>query len=191
VAPAQSPLPPLLIHVPEIDARWFAVYTNSRHEKCVAKHFGQRQIESFLPLYPKVHYWTKRNRVSLDLPLFPNYVFVHITLQQRASVLAVPGVVGMVGRGHIPAPLPDAEIESLRTALKLGKIEPHPYLVAGVRVRIKAGAMEGIEGILLRKKNEVRVVLTLDLIQRSVVVEVDADDVEPVVSRRVGNCSSL
>jgi transcription antitermination factor NusG len=91
----------------------------------------------------------------------------------------------MVGRGHIASALPDAEIESLRTGLQLRKFEPHPYLVAGERVRIKAGAMEGMEGILLRKKNELRVVLTLDLIERSVAVEVDAQDVEPVSRRRV------
>ncbi len=165
------------------DARWFAVYTNSHHEKCVARHFSERELECFLPLYQKVHRWAKRNSVRLDLPLFPNYVFVHITPRQRNSVLAVPGVLALVGRGSAPAALRDSEIESLRTGLKLGKFEPHALLVAGERVRIKAGSMEGMEGILLRKKNEMRVVLTLDLIQRSVAVEVDAEDIEPVVSR--------
>jgi transcription antitermination factor NusG len=181
-------LPPVLTNVAGKDTRWFAVYTNSRHEKCVAKHFDERQIENFLPLYQKLHHWTKRNRVRLDLPLFPNYVFVHIAPQQRTSVLAVPGVLGMVGRGNLASALPSAEIESLRTGLQLRKFEPHPYFVAGERVRIKAGSMEGLEGILLRKKNELRLVLTLDLIKRSVAVEVDAQDVEPVISRRV--CSS-
>jgi len=185
VALSENALPPVLNNVAGKDARWFAVYTNSRHEKCVAKHFDERQIESFLPLYQKLHHWIKRNSVRVDLPLFPNYVFVHIAPQQRTSVLAVPGVLGMVGRGHIASSLPDAEIESLRTGLQLRKFEPHSYLVAGERVRIKAGSMEGMEGILLRKKNELRVVLTLDLIKRSVAVEVDAQDVEPVISRRV------
>jgi transcription antitermination factor NusG len=178
-------LPLVLPVVAGEDARWYAVYTNSRHEKCVAKHFDQRHIESFLPLYQKLHHWTKHPNVRLDLPLFPNYVFVHIAPPQRTSVLAVQGVLGMVGRGHIASALPDAEIESLRTGLQLRRFEPHPYLVAGERVRIKAGAMEGMEGILLRKKNGLRVVLTLDLIERSVAVEVDAQDVEPVSRRRV------
>ena len=178
-------LPLVLPNVAGEDARWYAVYTNSRHEKCVAKHFDQRHIESFLPLYQKLHHWTKHNNVRLDLPLFPNYVFVHIAPPQRTSVLAVQGVLGMVGRGHIASALPDAEIESLRTGLQLRRFEPHPYLVAGERVRIKAGAMEGMEGILLRKKNGLRVVLTLDLIERSVAVEVDAQDVEPVSRHRV------
>src|ERR1019366_3572184 len=95
------------------------------------------------------------------------------------------------GRGHIASALPDAEIESLRTGLQLRKFEPHPYLVAGERVRIKAGAKEGMEGILLRKKNGLRVVLTLDLIERSVAVEVDAQDVEPVSRHRAGAHSEL
>jgi len=117
------------------------------------------------------------------LPLFPNYVFVRMAPQQRLAVLGVPGVLAIVGRGHLPSALPDDEIESLRTGLDQSKCEPHPYLVAGERVRIRAGSMEGMEGILIRRKNELRVVLTLDLIQRSVAVEVDAGDVEPVVCR--------
>ena len=183
VALAENARPLVLNQVAGNDARWYAVYTNSRHEKCVAKHFDLRQIESFLPLYQKLHHWRKRNRVRLDLPLFPNYVFVRVAPQQRTSVLAVPGVLGMVGRGRIASALPDAEIESLRIGLQLRKVEPHPYLIAGERVRIKAGSMEGMEGILLRKKNELRVVLTLELIKRSVAVEVDTEDVEPVISR--------
>lgn len=183
VALAKNALPPVLDHVEGNDARWFAVYTNSRHEKYVARHFDERQIENFLPLYQKLHHWKKRNSVLLQLPLFPNYVFVHTRPQQRTSVLAVPGVLGMVGHGHVASALPEAEIESLRTGLEARKFEPHPYLIAGERVRIIAGSMEGMEGIVLRKKNEMRVVLTLDLIKRSVAVEVDAHDVEPVISR--------
>jgi transcription antitermination factor NusG len=183
VATAKNALPPALDHMEGNDARWFAVYTNSRHEKYVARHFDERQIENFLPLYQKLHHWKKRNSVRLELPLFPNYVFVHTRPQQRTSVLAVPGVLCMVGRGHAASALPEAEIESLRTGLEAGKFEPHPYLITGERVRIIAGSMGGMEGIVLRKKNEMRVVLTLDLIKRSVAVEVDAHDVEPVISR--------
>jgi len=183
VALAKNALPPVLDQVKGNDARWFAVYTNSRHEKCVARHFDERQIENFLPLYQKLYHWKKRNSVRVELPLFPNYVFVHTRPQQRTSVLAVPGVRGMVGRGQVASALPEAEIESLRTGLEVRKFEPHPYLIAGERVRIIAGSMEGMEGILLRKKNAMRVVLTLDLIRRSLAVEVDAHDVEPVISR--------
>jgi transcription antitermination factor NusG len=170
--------------VTQTGARWFAVYTSSRHEKWVMTNLMQRQIESFLPLFEKVHHWSKRAPVRLKLPLFPNYVFVRIPPNGRNSVLAVPGVVAIVGRGNIVSPLPDDEIETLRTRLEQGKFEPHPYLVAGERVRVCGGALEGIEGIVVRRKNEVRVVLTLELIQRSVAVEVDTDYIEPVLCQR-------
>lgn len=186
---SEKPAPVGLAHLATNDARWFAVYTHSRHEKAIAKHFVQRNLATFLPLYKKVHHWTKQSRVTLELPLFPNYVFVQIAPHQRVSVLAVPGVLGIVGHGHNSSALSDADMESLRTGLERNKLEPHPYLVAGERVRIRAGAMEGMEGILVRKKNELRVVLTLDLIQRSVAAEVNADDVEPVIAVRVqGSC---
>ena len=180
---AEKPIPAALPNMPEDAPRWFAVYTRSRHEKMVSKHCAQRHVECFLPLYRKVHHWTKQRRVILELPLFRNYVFVHIPPQSRVPVLAMPGVLGLVGRGHISSALSDAEIESLRAGLEQDKLEPHPYLVVGKRVRIRTGPMEGMEGILLRKKNELRVVVTLDLIQQCVAVEVDADDVEPVDGR--------
>ena len=166
----------------ESDTHWLAVYTSSRHEKQVAKQLGERSIETFLPLMEKQHRWAKRSTVRLQLPLFPNYLFVHIAPEHRIAVLKVPGVLGIVGRGPIPSALPDTEIEMLRTGIKLGRIEPHPYLATGQRVRIKGGPMAGMEGILVRRKNEVRLVLTLDLIQRSVAVEIDARDVEAVPS---------
>jgi transcription antitermination factor NusG len=160
-------------------ANWFAVYTNSHHEKRVASHFAERRIESFLPLYLTRHRWKNRCQAIIELPLFPNYVFVRIDPRERVRILKVPGVLSVVGSGRIPAPLPDFEIELLRSSLGQRKIEPHPYLVIGVRVRIKAGPMAGMEGVLVRKKNNLRVVLALDLIMQSVAVEVDADDLEP------------
>ena len=175
--------PPLLNCGIHPNASWFAVYTSSRREKWVAKQLCERGIESFLPLVEKAHHWSRRSAVHLQLPLFPNYLFVRITSPQRISVLQVPGVLGIVGRGSIPYPLPEAEIDMLRTSVEVGKVEPHPYLTQGERVRIQAGPMAGMEGILLRKKNDLRLILTLDLIQRSVAVEIDADDVEPVLTR--------
>ena len=163
---------------------WFAVYTSSRHEKSVVRHFDERDIESFLPLYRKRHHWNKRANVELELPLFPNYVFVRIAPQQRIPLLGIPGVLGLVG-GRTPSVVADAEIEALRAGLMSRHFEPHPYLVEGERVRIRRGVMAGMEGILLRHKNELRVVLTIALIQRSVVAEVDAWDVEPVSTRLI------
>jgi transcription antitermination factor NusG len=163
-------------------AKWYAVYTTPRHEKRIAEHFDMRQIEYYLPLYHALHRWKNGSRVNLELPLFPNYVFVRIGRNERVGVLSVPGVLWIVG-GREPAELPNAEIESLRAGLQARKAEPHPYLVVGERVRIRIGALAGMEGVLVRIKNDFRVVLTLDLIRRSVVVEVDAGDVEAVTPR--------
>jgi transcription antitermination factor NusG len=159
--------------------RWFALYTTPRHEKHVSEMLTQRQIETFLPLYRTTRRWKKSRPVVLELPLFPTYVFVRIAREARGAVLSVPGVLSIVGSGREPWPLPDPEIESIRLGLQMRKIEPHPYLTVGERVRIKAGVMTGVEGILVRQKNDLRVVLNLDTIMRSVAVEVDADDIEP------------
>jgi len=164
----------------EPSASWFAAYTSSHHEKRVAWHLGERHIESFLPLYCARHRWRNRCQMKIELPLFPNYVFVRMDPRERVRVLEVPGVLSLVGFGRILTPLPDFEIEALRSALGQRKLEPHPYLVVGERVRIKAGPMTGMEGVLVRKKNNFRVVLALDVIMQSVAVEVDADDLEPV-----------
>jgi transcription antitermination factor NusG len=165
--------------VQQFPANWYAAYTNSHHEKRVAAQFGERQIESFLPLYATRHRWRNRCDVNHELPLFPNYVFVHIAPRERVRVLEVPGVLSLVGFGGTLARLPDSEIEALRAAVGQRRIEPHPYLVIGVRVRIMAGPMMGLEGVLIRKKNNFRVVVALDAIMQCVAVEVDADDLEP------------
>ena len=160
--------------------KWFAVYTTPRHEKRVAEHFKLRSIDAFLPLYRVFHRWNNGCKVQLELPLFPSYVFVRADRQERSSVVAVPGVLAIVGSGREPSPLPDAEIKALRSSIDLCKFEPYPYLVVGERARIKTGPMAGIEGVLLRMKSNLRVVLTLDLIMQSVAVEVDACDLEPI-----------
>jgi transcription antitermination factor NusG len=165
------------------EPKWFAVYTASRHEKRVAQHLTQRQIEFYLPLYRSQRKWRDGSRVTLDLPLFPGYLFVHIKRTERTRVLDVPGALAVVGgNGREPVPLPDAAIEALRTGLHLRHAEPHPLLTVGQRARIRSGAMAGLEGIVLRKKNSFRVVLTMEHIQRSIAVEVDGDDLEPLGS---------
>ncbi len=166
-----------------MDARWFAAYTNSHHEKSVSSQLAARRVESFLPLYATRRRWKNRCEMNLELPLFPNYVFVRIDPRERVQVLEVPGVLSLVGFGKTLAALPDFEIESLRFAVGQRRIEPHPYLVIGERVRIKCGSLSGIEGVLVRKKNNFRVVLALDAIKQCVAVEVDAEDVEAVARR--------
>jgi transcription antitermination factor NusG len=169
--------------------RWFAVYTTPRHEKHVSDMLAEREVETFLPLYRTNRQWQKSRPVVLELPLFPTYVFVRIARQARGAVLGTPGVLSIVGSAREPWPLADFEIDALRSGLLERKIEPHPYLVVGERVRIIAGVMAGIEGILVRKKSDLRVVLSLDTIMRSVAVEVNANDIEPVVS--FARCQSI
>jgi len=164
-----------------LDRHWFAVYTTCRHEKRVAQHFAQREIESFLPLYRAQRRWKDRPTVTLELPLFPGYLFVRIDRPKRVTVLQVPGVLSIIGgMGAQFNPLPEFEIEALRNGLDPLRAEPHPLLLTGQRVRICKGALAGIEGIVVRKKNNLRVVLTLDLIMQSISLEVDEDDLEPV-----------
>lgn len=160
--------------------RWFAVYTTSRHEKRVAKQLEHRQIEHFLPVYRTQHKWKDGSRVTLDLPLFPGYLFVRIFSKNRVAVLDVPGVVSIVGARSRPAPLPNFEVEALRAGLDPSRVEPHPLLTVGQRVRIKVGALNGLEGIVIRNKSGFRIVLTFDLLMQSIAIEVDGDDVEPV-----------
>jgi len=162
---------------------WFAVFTKSHHEKRVSSCFEQRGIESFLPLYRTVRHWTNRRHVAVELPLFANYVFVHVAANERIRVLESPGVLRIVSRGRDPAPLSEFEIDSLRAGLHLRTIEPHPYLVVGERVRIASGPLAGLQGILVRKNANLRVVISIDQIMQSVSVEVDASEVEPAGSR--------
>jgi transcription antitermination factor NusG len=159
---------------------WFAVYAHSRHEKTVEQKLKIREIDSFLPLYREIHRWKNGCKQELELPLFPNYLFVRIGKAERSRVLDVPGVLGLIGSGPQLSPVPDLEIEKLRAGTSQYACEPHPYLKVGQRVRIVCGAMEGLVGVLIRKKNQCRVVLTLEMIMRSVAVDVDIADIEPL-----------
>jgi transcription antitermination factor NusG len=160
--------------------RWYAVQTCANHEKRVLQQLGQRTVEAYLPQYESVRRWKDR-RVRLELPLFPGYVFVHLALRDRLRVLQTPSVVRLVGFGGQPAALPDQEIEALRQGLTHEmRIEPHKYLKVGQRVRVKTGPLQGLQGILVRKKNVSRFVISLDLIMRSVAAEIDVAELEPV-----------
>lgn len=161
------------------DPRWYAVCTSANHEKSAARQLVLRSVEHFLPLYDSVRRWKDR-RMKLQLPLFPGYLFVRIALKNRLQVLQIPGVARLVGFSGIAAPLPEEQIDALRAGLGGGmRAEPHPYLNAGQRVRVKDGALAGAEGVLLRWKGGWRVVVSLDLIQRSIAVEIDACNVAP------------
>jgi transcription antitermination factor NusG len=158
--------------------RWYAAQVRANHDKRVGEQLAERSVEFFLPLYESVRHWKDR-RVKLHLPLFPGYVLVRIELGERLQVLQVPGVARLVGFNGQPAPLEDAEIETLRRKLN-GPVraEPHPFLQIGRRVRVKKGPLEGFEGFLVRQKQKYRIVLSIDTIMRSIAAEVDLADVE-------------
>jgi transcription antitermination factor NusG len=159
--------------------RWYATYVCSRHEKQVLSQLQERKISCFLPVYRSVRRWKDR-RKELELVLFPGYVFVHIDLKDRLRVLQLPSVVRFVSFNGQPAPLQDDEIEILSRGLASGiRAEPHPYLKVGQRVHVRSGPLAGANGILVRRKDKFRVVLSIDLIMRSVAVEVDEADIEP------------
>lgn len=158
---------------------WYAVHTYSRHEKSVSAQLERKTLEVYVPTYNSIRRW-RNGRHLVQLPLFPGYAFVHIFPEKRLEVLTVPGVVRLVGFNGSPTPVADEEIEGLRRALAQGlHAEPHPYLTAGRKVRIKSGPLADHVGILVRRKGMSRVVLTVELIMKSVVADVDVADLEP------------
>jgi transcription antitermination factor NusG len=170
------------IRVPVIvkpQRNWFVVYTSSNHEKKAEQHLQMRDIETYLPLYTVTRRWKNRTTVKLELPLFSGYVFVRIARTESARVLAVPNVRFIVGDGRKSLPLPDEDIETLRSGLRLRQVDPHPYVKVGARARIRSGPLAGLEGIVVRKDNQLRVVLSIDLIRKSIAVHVTADELEP------------
>ena len=160
--------------------KWYAVFTVPQNEKSAARHLGLRNIESFLPTYESVRVWKNRQRVHLSLPLFPSYLFVRIARNERRAVLSSPGVLRVVGNSREPLPIPDATIEFLRSDFCINSIEPYRELVVGQKVRIRDGAMRGLQGVLVRKNNNLRFVLTIELINQHAAVEIAAENLEPV-----------
>jgi len=158
---------------------WFALYTASNHEKKIQEHLRMKEIEVFLPVYTAIRRWKNRTTVKVQLPLFACYVFAKIAPTESARVLEVPMVYSIVGNGREALPLPDTEIDALRAGLQLRRADPYPYVKAGVRARIRRGPLAGLEGVVVRKDGHLRVVLSLDLIMKSIAVQVDADELEP------------
>src|ERR1051326_8447258 len=156
---------------------WYTVYTRTRHEKSVAEHCAQRGVTAFLPLYQVQRRW-KQRLAEVLLPLFPSYLFVHIALQDRFRILGLPGIVSLVSFNNVPAAVPESQIESLKQAVILGRAEPHLYLYSGKRVRVTAGPLVGLEGIIVEVKNRVQVIVSFEWMARSVAVSLDAADVE-------------
>lgn len=161
---------------------WFALYTRHQHEKTAARILSGKGIEVCLPLYNTVHRWKDRVK-TLSLPLFPNYVFVFASGERFGAVLRTPGVYDFVRQGGFPAPVPAEDINAIQRIIERGlSAEPHPFLKCGDRARVVSGPLEGLEGILTRKKNFYRLVLSVDALERSISVEVETADVERVRS---------
>jgi transcription antitermination factor NusG len=159
---------------------WLAAYTRSRHENQVASQLSCKGVESLLPTYAKLSRWSDRIKRS-QAPLFPGYVFVHVSDAERIPVLQTVGVVNLVSVGGKAARLRDEEVERLRAcAARPSEVEPHPYLKLGHRVRVKHGPFAGWEGILVQKQNSARLVITVDPIMKSVSINLNGADVESV-----------
>jgi len=155
---------------------WYAIYIAPRHEKTVAKRLDAQHIENYLPLYSVARVWHGR-KVRVELPLFPGYVFAKMHVSDKGSVLAITGVIRLVGFNHAAA-LSDAEIDKLKATLAIYKAEPYPFLKVGHCVRVKSGPFTGMEGRILRRKGGMRLVLSLEFIQSAIVVELDAAEIQ-------------
>ena len=167
-------------HGSPLDSRldWYAIYTRHQHEKTVARILTSKGFETLLPLYSAVHRWKDRTKL-LSLPLFPCYVFIKGGSERRLDIMTTPGIHALVSTAGQPTAIPNAEIEAIRRAIESGApVEPHPLLKCGEWVRVKCGPLEGIQGILVRKKNLYRLVLSVEMLGKAACVDIDAFLVE-------------
>lgn len=163
---------------------WHVIYTRHQHEKIVAQILSSKGFEIFLPLYTAVHRWKDRDK-QLSLPLFPCYVFLRGGMDRRADIVTTPGMYCFVGTQNRASVIPPEDMDVIRRAVEGPlRVEPHPFLKCGDRVRVKSGALAGVEGILTRKKNLFRLVLNVELLKQAVSLDIDAHLVEKVASQR-------
>ena len=174
---------PLDVHVAP-QSSWYAIYTRFRHEKSVAQILTTKGLEIFLPLYESAHRWKDRTKL-VSLPLFPCYVFLKGSLDRRLDVMNTPGFHSIVSAAGQPAVIPPNEIEAIRKTIESGmRVNPYPFMKCGERVRVKRGPLTGVEGILVRVKNQFRLVVSVEMLGKAVAVEVDASVVERVGGNR-------
>ncbi len=163
-----------------LDAVWYAAHTRHQHEKLVARMLANKGFEVFLPLYTEARQWRDRMK-TVEVPLFSCYVFLRGDLDRRLAIVTTPGVHGLVCSAGKLAPIPEEEIQTVRSVIENRiNVEPHPFLKCGDLVRVKSGALEGVEGFLVRKKGQTRLIISVNLLERSVAAEVDASTVELV-----------
>jgi transcription antitermination factor NusG len=161
---------------------WYAVHTRARHEKVVAQRLQDGGVTTFLPLVTEVRRWSDRKK-SVEFPLFGCYVFVRLapTSEERLRVLRIDSVLNFVGIRGQGTPIPDLQIDAVRTLMnEQMPWSAHPFLKIGQRVRIRSGALNGMEGILVSRNGDRTLVLSVDAIQRSLAVRIEGYDVEPL-----------
>jgi len=170
---------------PEIgseDLRWYALHTRARHERVVEHRLREQGMETFLPVVQEVHRWSDRKK-KVEVPLFSCYVFVRcaLTPDDRTQVYRVDSVLGFVGSRGIGMPIPDEQIDGVRAVLsQTAPWRSHPFLKVGQRVRVRGGAMDGVEGVFLSENGDHSLIISVDVIQRSLAVRIDGYDVEPI-----------
>ena len=161
-------------------AKWYALYTRSRHEKLVHEELQKKKFETFLPLRKVTRHWSDRKKV-IDDPLFKGYLFVRTALADRWSVLNTKGVVNFVGKTGGPIEVPENELSAVKKFLEQEiQVDPFPYLKEGQRVYIRSGPFKGVEGFIVRKDRQCRLVISLDMLMQSVSVVIDQACIEPV-----------
>jgi transcription antitermination factor NusG len=170
----------MLSHEPTLaEPQWYAIQTRSRHEKTVANQLQKVGVINFLPLVNQVHRWSDRRKV-VQLPLFPGYVFVRIfpSPEERVRVVRVDGVVSLVGVHGEGTPIPDSQIESVRTLINNVPCVEYPFLKIGQRVRVRGGCLDGVEGILVGRNGSRTLVISVEPIQRSLAIRVEGYDIQ-------------
>lgn len=162
----------------QMTRNWLAAYTKARHETVVARQLEAKEVAFLLPTYVKSSQWSDRIKRVLT-PLFPSYVFVHVSDEERVRVLQTAGVVNFVSMAGRPSPLCDEEVKLVREcAARPREFEPHPFLHEGQRVKVKHGPFAGWQGVLAYKKNSARLVISVEHLMRSVSVDLAGADVE-------------
>jgi transcription antitermination factor NusG len=161
---------------------WYGVRTKAKHEMVVSQSLDLKGFDCFCPTYTAMKQWSDRT-VKRTVPLFPGYVFCRFDLRNRMPILTIPGVVSFVAFGSDPVAIPDDEIEATKVVVRSGRpIQPCAFLPEGQQVRIKQGALEGLKGILLKNKTSWRLVISVNMLQRSIAVELDRDWIEAIAS---------
>lgn len=167
--------------LPEEPARWYAVWTRPRHEKKVAADLQEKGVVTYLPLLTQVHRWSDRRKM-IEVPLFPCYAFVHsvFDLRLRLALYGAKGALGFVGANNQGVPIPDVQIESIRILMAANvPLMPYPLLKIGERVRVRGGALDGVEGILATKGDR-RLVVSVESVHVSFSIGLEGYDIEPV-----------